>query len=411
MTLSANRDTSDTLFSILIGAAAKVRFPGVPEKRTLLIRSSSLGDFAVFLPFLASACKVRGEANVDLLLISRFGDVASLLLRRDRYRIAMVDPTDIRTFLASLIDARRTLRGQRYGEILYAAQNSDSAAYRFRKLAMVRLVAGMTPQARGFAPHPAIRTRGQLANTQSTLATNQAMAPFIACGMTSSATREDVWRLLDISPAEFSAAERAITQGHSPSHRDACVALYVHAKDERKRWPIDRYAQVARRLLENPDTRLCFVGGPADRAVTSEVISALSADSVKARHRIVNLAGSLSVRETIAALSHCGLFVGNDGSPAHFAALAGCSVLTLYCNWEVAGLWEPIAATQSLSLRPDSATVGDAGYGIDALTVELVLRAIDSLRATPLRHRIWTVGARDNYSERITTNSPFATDG
>src|SRR5260221_573347 len=296
MTLSANRDTSDTLFSILIGAAAKVRFPGVPEKRTLLIRSSSLGDFAVFLPFLASACKVRGEANVDLLLISRFGDVASLLLRRARYRIAMVDPTDIRTFLASLIDARRTLRGQRYGEILYAAQNSDSAAYRFRKLAMVRLVAGMTPQARGFAPHPAIRTRRQLANTQSTLATNQAMAPFIACGMTSSATREDVWRLLDISPA-------------------------------------------------------------------------------------------------------------------HFAALAGCSVLTLYCNWEVAGLWEPIAATQSLSLRPDSATVGDAGYGIDALTVELVLRAIDSLRATPLRHRIWTVGARDNYSERITTNSPFATDG
>src|SRR5260221_11253253 len=113
MTLSANRDTSDTLFSILIGAAAKVRFPGVPEKRTLLIRSSSLGDFAVFLPFLVSACKVRGEANVDLLLISRHGEVQSLLLSRDRYRIAMLDPTDIRTSVASLIEARRTFRVHR----------------------------------------------------------------------------------------------------------------------------------------------------------------------------------------------------------------------------------------------------------------------------------------------------------
>jgi ADP-heptose:LPS heptosyltransferase len=385
----------------LVGDAARLRLPGARGSRTLVVRSTSLGDFAVFLPFLATVDSARGAGNVDLLIISRTGDIARALLGPQRTGIAVIDPTNAASLLAGIGGARRTFTGRRYREVLYATQNSDSAGYRLRKLAMLRGVVGFTPPVRGIAAHPAIRSRNQLAEDPGEFATNQALAPYVACDIAPSVTRQDLLRMIAISAEEFDVARRALAPVGGGVDRDSLIALYVNAKDERKRWPLDRYVQVARHLLEDSNARLCLIGGGEDYEVTNQVTSALSCN------RVVNLTGRLSVRETIALLGSCGLFIGNDGSPAHFAALAGCRVLALHCNWESSGLWEPIAAPHSLSIRPAPNYQRLTEHGIETISTDLVVRAIGALQERTARHRIWTV-AGDGYSERVHALTPFA---
>jgi ADP-heptose:LPS heptosyltransferase len=172
------------------------------------------------------------------------------------------------------------------------------------------------------------------------------------------------------------------------------IAMYVNAKDERKRWPVERFVDVARSLSRGTGRQIWLIGGPDDVGASQRV-----SDALPKGHAIV-LAGHATVRMTLAALSECNLFVGNDGSPTHFAALCGCPCVTVYCNWEVPGIWEPIAAPCSRSLRPAWSITREHGdFGITTISTVHVLKAIERIVAAPSGHFIETIRASDDEPE------------
>ena len=90
----------------------------------------------------------------------------------------------------------------------------------------------------------------------------------------------------------------------------------------RKRWPAERYAGLAGRLVQ-AGWQVALVGTPAERQLNEQV------DTI-AGGATIELLGDLSFDEVGALLSRAALFIGNDSGTAHLATAVGCKTLVLF---------------------------------------------------------------------------------
>ncbi len=91
-----------------------------------------------------------------------------------------------------------------------------------------------------------------------------------------------------------------------------------------KRWPLDRYVEVAMGLLRmNPNLGLVVFGGRAEVEMGERLVAAGGA-------RILNLAGKTSLRELMALLKVCSLLITNDTGPMHVASALGTPVVGIF---------------------------------------------------------------------------------
>ncbi len=92
-----------------------------------------------------------------------------------------------------------------------------------------------------------------------------------------------------------------------------------------RRWPIERMAELLRRLAEGRDLNLVLVGAPSERAFVESVAS-----SSGVADRVANLAGRIDVPQLLALLERADLLVTNDSGPMHLAAAVGTSTVALF---------------------------------------------------------------------------------
>ncbi len=93
-----------------------------------------------------------------------------------------------------------------------------------------------------------------------------------------------------------------------------------------KRWPLDRYRELASRLIYELDAQVLLIGGLGDIALNQELIKGLDGP----REAIINLTGKTSLGEMAAQLEACDLFIGNDSSPMHLAAAVHIPVIAIF---------------------------------------------------------------------------------
>jgi heptosyltransferase-2 len=96
------------------------------------------------------------------------------------------------------------------------------------------------------------------------------------------------------------------------------------ANREDKRWPAERFAELARRLLAARGGSVCVTGGPAERDVVARVVEGSGGTAVNLIDRGVAL-GSLK-----AAIGLADLLVTNDTGPRHLAAGMGTRCVSLF---------------------------------------------------------------------------------
>jgi ADP-heptose:LPS heptosyltransferase len=82
-------------------------------------------------------------------------------------------------------------------------------------------------------------------------------------------------------------------------------------------WPLDNYAELARRLLEDPNRVVALIGARVDQYTTSHL-----AEKVH-QERCVDFAGQTSFEELMDLFSTSVALITNDSGPAHFASLTG----------------------------------------------------------------------------------------
>jgi heptosyltransferase-1 len=102
------------------------------------------------------------------------------------------------------------------------------------------------------------------------------------------------------------------------------IVLQPGARWENKRWPVENFAGLVRRLAEKfSDVRFAILGSGEDRP-PGEIISRA------APSRSLNLCGETSLPEMVEWIRQCELMVTNDTGPMHVAAALGKPLVALF---------------------------------------------------------------------------------
>jgi len=90
-----------------------------------------------------------------------------------------------------------------------------------------------------------------------------------------------------------------------------------------KNWPIERFAELGRRLMAEYRCAIAVTGGPADRAACESVVRGIGSGAI-------NLAGQTSLVELGGVLRQAAGVVTVDSGPMHMAAALGVPVVAVF---------------------------------------------------------------------------------
>ncbi len=92
-----------------------------------------------------------------------------------------------------------------------------------------------------------------------------------------------------------------------------------------KRWPAERFAEIARRLYAATSCRILLIGGPRDTELIDKV-----ADLIGLPDTIIKIAGKTTLMELCVLLKSCRLLITNDTGPMHLAAALDIPQIVLF---------------------------------------------------------------------------------
>lgn len=128
-----------------------------------------------------------------------------------------------------------------------------------------------------------------------------------------------------------------------PALGDGEMLIGIHAGGNRRysvrtTWPVDRFAAVARHLLQRSSVRLLLTGAPWD----VDLCAALARE-IGAPERVLNLAGKTSLKVLAACLKRCRLVISNDTGPMHVAVAVGAPTVGIFGpgDWQAYGTYPP----------------------------------------------------------------------
>ena len=90
-----------------------------------------------------------------------------------------------------------------------------------------------------------------------------------------------------------------------------------------KRWLPERFAEVADRLHDEMDAKVLLLGSEGEKPLLDQIAGLCS-------HAVPNLAGEISLAETIALMERLHLFVGNDSGAMHLAAALDVPIVAIF---------------------------------------------------------------------------------
>lgn len=96
-----------------------------------------------------------------------------------------------------------------------------------------------------------------------------------------------------------------------------------------RRWPPERFAEVAARVAEELDGTAVLFGGDAESALIEEIAKIYSVFSLK-KDRLVSFCGKTTLRELAALISECDVLLSNDSGPMHIGMAVKTPVVGLF---------------------------------------------------------------------------------
>jgi heptosyltransferase-3 len=164
-------------------------------------------------------------------------------------------------------------------------------------------------------------------------------------------TEASSWEL-DLSAAETAKADATIRNalsGNRESSRFAwekserrgedVIAVSVGTKMQANDWGIDNWRKLLGRFAEEWPGRVLLMVGSAEDREASEKAAEIWREN--AGGPVANLCGMLTPRESAAALSRAGLFLGHDSGPMHLAAAVGTSCVAVFSARHLPRQWFP----------------------------------------------------------------------
>jgi ADP-heptose:LPS heptosyltransferase len=161
------------------------------------------------------------------------------------------------------------------------------------------------------------------------------------------------------------------------------VALSPGGKRETNRWPVERFAETARYLIEKYNAHIVILGGPGDTALGEAIGGQLP------REHFSNQCGKLELLETVEFLRHSRLVIANSTGTIHLAAAVGTPAVGIYGVRDILNRWFPYGAQHRVLyhkfLDCDYNREECIKKSIDTVTVPEVEAACDDVLQTKIK--------------------------
>lgn len=106
------------------------------------------------------------------------------------------------------------------------------------------------------------------------------------------------------------------------------LAIHPGARWETKRWPVERFAQVALRAVRTWNNGILVLGSPAEQPEAEQLTNYLARAGFE--HGVRNLAGKTTLKQLAALLPRVDAVLSNDSGPMHLAAGFGTPTLGIF---------------------------------------------------------------------------------
>ena len=151
------------------------------------------------------------------------------------------------------------------------------------------------------------------------------------------------------------------------------VVLVPGAAQPEKRWPVERFAQLADKIADKFGMSVVATSSESERASVDVLLAS-------AKAYVVNLAGRTTIRELISLLKGASLIISNDTGPGHIAAALGVPVVMIFGPTNPARVCPYKKPDCVVAIEPDSrglkADSYDPRHSINQITFEQVFEKV-----------------------------------
>ena len=305
----------------------------------LIIRPSALGDVCRSVPVLVSLKRRYPSANIDWLVQDAF---APAIQHHPDLRRAIPFPRTrmgrdlLRGKPGSLLSFIRALRKPRYGLVVDAQGLFRSGFFAFATGAPIR-VGDRAARENGWI----FATRSVRTDTRSHTVDRMLQIAKAAGARPSADLR------LHTSPSQRGDAERLLTAALGRHARLPPIVLAPTSRWAAKRWPTERYLELARHLLATTPHPIAVVGGPGERTQCASLLRLC-----KAEPRAADLVGKTDVGSLLAIIERARLVVANDSAALHMAVGFDRPIVALFGPTDT-GRVGPYGRTGDVIQHPD----------------------------------------------------------
>ena len=286
--------------------------PGVVER--ILVRGTNwLGDAVLTTPALQALRRGFPRARITLLAKPT---VAELLQGHPAVdKIVVYKSPGPHAGLTGKLALARQLRTERY-QLAVLFQNAFEAAA-IVTLAGIRHRYGYATDGRWLLLTHPVRLTRRIRRSHQTAYYLEMLRPL---DIAVSAEAPALWTTAEEDAAATEAFHRLGVGPGQPVIGVNPGSTYGTAK----RWLPERFAQVAGRLATEYGAHVLIFGGPGEQAVGRAIADKLSTSAVSM------LSGRTTIRQLMAFIKQCRLFVTNDCGPMHIAAAFGVPLVAIF---------------------------------------------------------------------------------
>jgi heptosyltransferase-2 len=308
-------------------------------KRFLVIQTAFIGDAILTLPLIQSLKKVEVETSVDVLVIPR---TSALFSNHPAVsEILIFDKNGGDRGFTGLRRVARLIARHHYGAALVPHRSIRSALLPWLSRIPTRI--GFDRSAGWFLLTQTVRYEQSLHEVDRNLSLLEPLGIHL-----------DGKILPDLYPSEedIRAVDAFLVQSNLKD-QSSLIGIAPGSVWNTKRWLRERYAELAKRFVEQ-GLAVVLVGGGQDKPLCREI------QATSASQRVAVAAGELSLLQSAELIRRCKAFVSNDSAPLHLATAMRTPVVAIFGSTVPEFGFAPygdrsvVIETKGLSCRPCS---------------------------------------------------------
>ena len=285
--------------------------------KILVVRYRFIGDTILTVPFLRNLRKANPEAQIDMLVAPKSGEVIENCPYVDNF--IYFDTTRKHKYensnepKKSFFSYVKLLKAQKYDKA-YVLKRSLSSAL-LVALSGIKERVGFDTEGRSILLTKKVKYDKQKHESEC----------FLDVLRADSVPVNDSYLENWVEPRSKEKIENILNQQNISGRK--LVIVHATATNDGKIWPAENFAKVIEYLSNEKQAQVIYIGTNIDKP-KYENIEALCESKLLIPP--LNFCGQFSLQESLAMISRCNLLVGNDSGNLHMAASIGTKVIGLY---------------------------------------------------------------------------------